>query len=315
MRLNGGSALNNKFLTMVVFPTFGGPSATHRNGCGMLSISRPLDQDSWNSLSGLGRAIISLGSLLACFFRRLAGIVTDYIGVMFVLFAKKYVAHSIPAPRTHIMSMPSKGDIIINPRTQRPVKIGGRTWLKLVKEGVLTGQYRDPSVLRETYTDEDDLDEMKNQLNSTLPSHKQAVIGRGKHKGKLVVRNKRIPQKDLASFTSKASAAALARNMDELENLDDDELERRLEELILKEMICGERPARASSAKRSASPRPNNLFNPKAKQRPSGGDGSDGMYVLEEPQTGAEWDDDEPSDYDPQVDGFDDDVYDTSLQW
>lgn len=209
--------------------------------------------------------------------------------------------------------MPSKGDIIINPRTQRPVKVGGRTWLKLVKEGALAGQYRDPSVLRETYTDED-LDDAKTELNSTLPSHKQAVKGRGKHKGKIVVRNKRLAQKDLTQFASKASASALARNMDELENLDDDELERRLEELILSEMMGVQsprkRPAPSARKRPNLTPRANNL--------------SDSMYVLEDDQqttSGAlracnapEWDDDD-SEYDPQVDGFDDDVYDTSLSW
>ena len=43
------------------------------------------------------------------------------------------------------MSLPRKGDIIINPNTSRPIKVGGRSWLKLVKEGVLEGRYSDPN--------------------------------------------------------------------------------------------------------------------------------------------------------------------------
>ena len=44
-------------------------------------------------------------------------------------------------------NIPKKGDIIINPRTQRPVKVASRTWLKLVKEGIVEGRYTDPNEL------------------------------------------------------------------------------------------------------------------------------------------------------------------------
>lgn len=37
---------------------------------------------------------------------------------------------------------PSKGDIIINPTTQRPVRVGGRIWHKLVKKGIVKGHYK-----------------------------------------------------------------------------------------------------------------------------------------------------------------------------
>ena len=38
--------------------------------------------------------------------------------------------------------LPEKGDIVINPGTQRPVKVGSRTWLNLVKKGVFPGKYK-----------------------------------------------------------------------------------------------------------------------------------------------------------------------------
>ena len=34
-------------------------------------------------------------------------------------------------------NVPVKGQIIINPQASRPVKVGGRTWLKLVKDGLV----------------------------------------------------------------------------------------------------------------------------------------------------------------------------------
>ena len=37
-----------------------------------------------------------------------------------------------------------KGDIIINPLTSRPVKVGGTVWRKLVKQGLVHGAYKDP---------------------------------------------------------------------------------------------------------------------------------------------------------------------------
>ena len=40
-------------------------------------------------------------------------------------------------------NIPKKGDIIINPNTQRPIRVGGRSWLKLVKEGLVSGHYTD----------------------------------------------------------------------------------------------------------------------------------------------------------------------------
>ena len=43
------------------------------------------------------------------------------------------------------MSIPNKGDIVINPHTQRPVKVGGRTWLGLVKKGIFEGRYTIPT--------------------------------------------------------------------------------------------------------------------------------------------------------------------------
>ena len=46
-------------------------------------------------------------------------------------------------------NLASKGDIIINPKTQRPIRVGSRTWLNLVKQGIVEGRYKDPRELDE----------------------------------------------------------------------------------------------------------------------------------------------------------------------
>lgn len=39
-------------------------------------------------------------------------------------------------------NIPNKGDMVVNPKTNRMVRVGQSSWKKLVKEGVLPGHYR-----------------------------------------------------------------------------------------------------------------------------------------------------------------------------
>jgi hypothetical protein len=200
------------------------------------------------------------------------------------------------------MSIPNKGDIIINPQTQRPVKVGSRTWLKLVKQGIVAGQYKDPKVLSDdpSYELEDDgsnIEEMKLKINKKLPKGKHAVKGRGRHKGKIVVRNKRLNPKDVAKYTTKASASAMANNMSELENLSDEDLEKKLEELILKEMMREQRPQSAPSSGRGR----------KKKVQEE-------QYELDEESDDTQIDMSGFMD-DAEIDDFDDGEFDPSLEW
>jgi hypothetical protein len=82
----------------------------------------------------------------------------------------------------------SSSDYIINPKTQRPIKIGSRVWRGLVSSGVIEGVYNDPKELYELQ-EEDDIDQKISSANEDLPPDKQAVRGRGKYKGKIVSRN------------------------------------------------------------------------------------------------------------------------------
>ena len=134
---------------------------------------------------------------------------------------------------------PKKGDIIINPKTQRPVKVGSRTWLKLVKDGLVEGRYSDPNELYEVKSSDQTTVESKiEELNKTLPRGQQAVRGRGKYTNKIVRRQKRPNPQELTQYTAKTAARTIAQNVDKLDTYED--LETQLEKMILEEMMKGE---------------------------------------------------------------------------
>ena len=148
--------------------------------------------------------------------------------------------------------IPCKGDIIINPKTQRPVKVGSRTWLNLVKDGLVEGRYKDPKELAvvEQYEEAPEIQDVIDanakvekqisELNKTLPRGQHAVRGRGKYKNKLVRRKKRIDPADATKYTAKIASRTIKNNIEQLANLDDDDdIEKMLEKLILEEMMAG----------------------------------------------------------------------------
>jgi hypothetical protein len=143
-------------------------------------------------------------------------------------------------------NIPKKGDIIINPNTQRPVKVGSRTWLGLVKLGLVSGHYKDPRELEEVpeqYHEDDGYVEQKIEtINKTLPRGKQAVRGRGKYKGKIVSRNTQPTSAEISRYTAQIASRAVSNNIEEL--VESDDLEGMLEKMIMEEMLAT-RPATA----------------------------------------------------------------------
>ncbi len=140
-------------------------------------------------------------------------------------------------------TVPRKGDIIINPNTQRPIKVGGRSWLKLVKEGVVSGHYIDPKKIAPIG---DNPDQQIEEINKTLPRGKQAVRGRGRYKGQITTRNKRPDTEDVSRYTAQMASRIVNENIESLADCDDIEAE--LEKLILQEMAGG-RPEKTSKKK------------------------------------------------------------------
>lgn len=86
------------------------------------------------------------------------------------------------------------GEIVLNPKTGRAVKIGSRTYIRLVKEGVLKNKkYVDDNILLENPT-KNNIEMKIQELNEKLPPGIHTVRGRGKYKNKLVKRKKRLKQ-------------------------------------------------------------------------------------------------------------------------
>ncbi len=132
-------------------------------------------------------------------------------------------------------SIPKKGDIIINPQTQRPVKVGSRTWLKLVRDKVVEGSYKDPNEIY-ALQEGDDEAELINQFNRKLPPSQQAVRGRGKYQNKIVRRHKQPSTQETSRYTVKKTATKI-KNREVYEDLQEGgNFEEDLEALIMGEL-------------------------------------------------------------------------------
>ena len=136
-------------------------------------------------------------------------------------------------------NIPKKGDLIINPNTQRPVRVGSRTWINLVKQGILTGNFADNNVIEEKYEEmpEEEFEQRIKKINEKLPVGTQAVRGRGKYANKIVRRNKPLSTEEITKSTVKKASKVLVNNIDELDETDYEEMEKRLEQLIMEEML------------------------------------------------------------------------------
>ena len=160
-------------------------------------------------------------------------------------------------------NVPKKGDYIVNPNTQRVCKVGSRTWLGLVKQGLVSGHYRDPrelDTIPETHDDDtndykynNSVEQKIETINKTLPRGKQAVRGRGKYKGKIVSRNTQPSSEEISRYTAQIASRAVNNNIDEL--VESDDLEGMLEKMILEEMMAT-RPATAPPVVRKRVGRP-----------------------------------------------------------
>ena len=132
-------------------------------------------------------------------------------------------------------NVPKKGEIIINPRTQRPVKVGSRTWLKLVKDGLVAGHYADPNEIYEV-KEGDNEEELIRQFNENLPPTQQAVRGRGRYANKIVKRNKQPSTRATTQHTVRTTARKL-KDPEVYEQLQEaDDFEAELENLIMAEL-------------------------------------------------------------------------------
>lgn len=144
--------------------------------------------------------------------------------------------------------MPSKKnenkEFVINPNTSRPVKIGSKTWTKLVKDGLIDGADAVDKIAQEQIVGEiddeleDEIQEKITDLNKEMPVDQQVVKGRGKYKNKLVKRKKaQVNIKEISEQVATAASVAISNNIDELADVDPDDIEGLLKSLIMEELI------------------------------------------------------------------------------
>lgn len=125
-------------------------------------------------------------------------------------------------------------EYITNPNTNRPCKVGGRVWRRLVKQGLITEtEYEDPNVLGEVGSNDEQ--ELIDEFNEELSDDTQAVRGRGKYKNKIVKRKKQFHEQSARKAVKKTGRKLKNREVyEELQESNDFESE--LERLIMNEI-------------------------------------------------------------------------------
>lgn len=134
---------------------------------------------------------------------------------------------------------------IINPNTNKPVKIGGRVYLNLIRDGILKNQnYKDPKILYDIdeKDNEQDIIIKKKKIKEKLNINEDIVKGRGKYKGKLVKKHKQPNTQDVIKHTLKKTSRKLKDKKIYDEIYETDNYEDNFEKMMLKELnnICNE---------------------------------------------------------------------------
>lgn len=129
----------------------------------------------------------------------------------------------------------NNNDYVVNPKTLKPIKIGGKVHKQLIKQGLLA--YHEEKVLDDLPEDENQISEKIEELNKTLPTNQQAVRGRGRFKGKIVKRDKALTPNDVQQIATNLAKTVITKNKELIEeNEDPEELNQLIEDLILEEI-------------------------------------------------------------------------------
>ena len=74
---------------------------------------------------------------------------------------------------------------ILNPETNRMVKIGSQTYRKLVNKKIIKNKVVDDRILYK-YDSDDDIEELKKKYKDEINENEIIQIGKGKYKNKLI---------------------------------------------------------------------------------------------------------------------------------
>jgi len=166
--------------------------------------------------------------------------------------------------------MNSQKQTVLNPKTNRPIVVGGRVYMKLLREGLIENpNIKDDNILYEIEQEpeqpqeqpqeqepEQELEplplERSESVINELPPHQQAVKGRGKYKGKMVRRNKQLKPAQVHQQIADCAVRAVKKyqnnhsnhftdnegDNDNDENNDENEdLDKLIHQMIMDEMV------------------------------------------------------------------------------
>lgn len=129
---------------------------------------------------------------------------------------------------------------VINPLTNRSIRVGGKVYNNLVRQGYFQDEYVDDKILEEVGEKETEninlMKEKIEELDERLPIDLQAVRGRGRYKNKLVKRYRKRskkPKRESVNKTISSERKQARELLDLLRGLDEDkDIESQLAELI-----------------------------------------------------------------------------------
>lgn len=133
---------------------------------------------------------------------------------------------------------------ITNPETGKPIKVGGRTYIKLIKKNLITYKKTTDTLYDITENEEYESDNMddfiqskKEELDSELDQNTQTVKGRGVHKGKLVKRSKSLSIQDNIDLLCNVFVDIIDDNKEMISTMDKDELYDSIKEIIQDKLL------------------------------------------------------------------------------
>ena len=157
---------------------------------------------------------------------------------------------------------------IINPRTGRPIRVNGKLYNSLIREGIIKGIIKENNNTIYSITETDDVEFVKNELSKNLPFHETAVRGKKgtKYENKIVKRKKVPNASEVASETIKRTASKIKNKEIDCE---DDDFVKNLEEMILAELLGGKKPKPIPIKREKATPKKREFLLRKSEEPPT----------------------------------------------
>ena len=140
--------------------------------------------------------------------------------------------------------MTDKIESIRNPQSGRIIRVGGKLYNSLIREGIIKGIINEKNNSLYDINENDDVEFVKNELSKNLQFNETAVRGKKgtKFENKIVKRKKVPNASEVASETIKRTASKIKNK--EID-CDDDDFAKNLEEMILAELLGGEKPKKS----------------------------------------------------------------------